>query len=110
MVEDNIRLVLNEYNSKFITSETSPGIYFFKDLTDVVSGDLKSGLETSHSIEIEYDDISVKTKLVVRSGIIAIRFDETSFLSTILGFTPHWDYKHYNENIGQKLFWITLRF
>ena len=44
-------------------------------------------------IDIEYDDITMKTKLVVKSGIIAIRFDEKSFFSTVLGFTPGWDYK-----------------
>ena len=25
------------------------------------------------------------------------------FFSTILGFTSEWDYKHYNENISQKI-------
>ena len=41
--------------------------------------------------------------MLVRSGIIAIRFDEKSFFSTILGFTPGWDYKHYNQYISQKI-------
>ena len=45
----------------------------------------------------------MKTKLDVRSGIIAIRFDEKSFFSTILGFTPGWDYKHYNKYTSQKI-------
>ena len=45
----------------------------------------------------------METKLVVRSGIIAIRFDEKSFFSTFLGFTPHWIYKHYNEYISKKI-------
>ena len=35
-------------------------------------------------------------------GIIAGRFDEKSFSSTILNFTLHWDYKHYKESTGQK--------
>ena len=43
------------------------------------------------------------TKLVVRSGIVALRFDEKSFFNTILGFTPGWDYKHYNKYISQKI-------
>ena len=34
---------------------------------------------------------------------MVIRFDENSFFSTILGFTPGWDYKHYNEYISQKI-------
>ena len=41
--------------------------------------------------------------MVVRSGIIAIRFDENSFFSTILGFTPGWDYKHYNQYLSQNI-------
>ena len=45
----------------------------------------------------------MKNKLVVKFGIIAIRFDEKSFFSTVLGFTPGWDYKHYNKNTSQKI-------
>ena len=41
--------------------------------------------------------------MVVKEGIIAIRFDEKSFFSTILGFTPGWDYKHYNKYVSQKI-------
>ena len=33
LVEDDIRLVLDEYNSSFITYELEPGIYTFKDLS-----------------------------------------------------------------------------
>ena len=44
----------------------------------------------------------MKTKLVLRSGFIAKRFDEKSFCSTILGFNPHWENKHYIEYINQK--------
>ena len=45
----------------------------------------------------------MKTKLDVKAGIIAIRFDEMSFFSTVLGFTAGWDYKHYNKYISQKI-------
>ena len=45
----------------------------------------------------------MKTELVLRSGNIAIKFDDKSFFSIILGFTPHWDYKHYNEYVSQKI-------
>ena len=44
----------------------------------------------------------MKTKLNVRTGVIGIRFDEQSFFSSILGFTPHWDYKHHIKYISQK--------
>ena len=49
------------------------------------------------------DDISMKTKLVVRSGITAIRFDEKSFFISILGFTLHCDYKQYNYKLARKV-------
>ena len=52
---------------------------------------------------IEFDDITMKTKLVVGDGIIAIRFDEKSFFSTVLVVTSSWEYKQYNEYISQKL-------
>ena len=32
-------------------------------------------------------------KLTLRPDINALRFDEKSFFNTILGFSPHWDYK-----------------
>ena len=37
LVEDDIRLVLDEYNSSFITYELEPGIYTFKDLSEALS-------------------------------------------------------------------------
>ena len=97
VVEDDIKLVLDEYNSSFVTYELPPGIYTFKDLSEVLFNILQSEYPGSlNVIDIKFDDITRKTKLVVRPGIIAIRFDEKSFFSSILGFTPGWDYKHYN--------------
>ena len=49
----------------------------------------------------------METKLVVRSGNIAIRFDEKSIFSTILGFNPHWDYKNYIKYKSQKTIKLT---
>ena len=56
-----------------------------------------------NAIDIEFDDFTKKTKLVVRLRFIAIRFDEKSLFSNILGFTPHWDFKKYNDYISQKI-------
>ena len=104
LVEDDIKLVLDEYNSSFITYELEPGIYTFKDISEALCNILQSEYPgPSNVIDIEYDDITMKTKLVVNIGIIAIRFDEKSFFNTILGFTPGWDYKHYNKYISQKI-------
>ena len=104
LVEDDIKLVLEEYNSNFITYELAPGIYSYKDIAEAVFYILQSEYpQSSSEILIRLDDITRKTKLVVRSGFIAIRFDEKSFFSTILGFTPGWDYKHYNQYLSQKI-------
>ena len=90
LVEDVIRLVLDEYNSSFITNELEPGIYTFKDFSEILLKILQPEYAgCQNAIDIEFDDITMKTRLVVRSGIIAIRFDEKSFFSTYyLGFQP----------------------
>ena len=104
MVEDDIRLVLDKYNSSFFTYEIEPGIYTLKDISEGLFKILQLEYPRSSSeIVLEFDDITRKTKLVVKPGIIAIRSDENSFLSTILGFTSGWDYKNYNEYISQKI-------
>ena len=36
VVEDDFKLVLEEYNSSYITYETSPGIYTFKDFSEAL--------------------------------------------------------------------------
>ena len=104
LVKDDNKLVLDEYNSNFITYELEPGIYTFKDISEALFNILQTEYPgSSNVIIIEYDNITGKTKLVVRDGIIAIRFDEKSFFSTILSFTSGWDYKHYNRYISQKI-------
>ena len=45
----------------------------------------------------------MKTELFVGVGIIAIRFDKQSFFSTILGFTPGWDFKPNIVYMSQKI-------
>ena len=88
LVEDDIKLVLDENNSSCITYDLDSGIYTFKDISEVLFNILQSEYpEPSNVIDIEYDDITMKTKLVVKSGIIAITFDENSFFNTVLGFT-----------------------
>ena len=102
-VEDDIRLVFDKYTSCFDTYELQPGIYTFKDISEALFNILQLEYSANSSeIVIELDNITKKTKLVVRLGIIAIRLDEKSFFSIILGFTPGWDYKHYNEYNSQK--------
>ena len=94
--EENINLILKEYNLHFITSELSPGIYTIKDISDVVQ------TFSGHSdiIEIGYDDISMKTKIILKYkdfredfGLGTLRFDKKSFFHTLLGHDPYFDYK-----------------
>ena len=104
LVEHDIKLVLDESKSSFITYEITPGLYTFKDVSETFFNILQPEYpEPSNAIDIEYDDITMKTGLVVNSAITAIRFDEKSFFSTVLGFTPGWVYTHYSEYISQKI-------
>ena len=102
LIEDDVKLVLDEYNSSFITYELKPGIYSYREISEALFYILHSEYpQTDSEIFIRLDDITKKTKLVVNSGIIAIRFDEKSFFCTILGFTAGWDYKHYIQYLSQ---------
>ena len=104
LLEDDIKMVLDEYNSSFISYELQLGIYTFKDLSKALLSIPQHEYERYlNAIDIEFDDFTMKNKLVVRSGNIAISFDEKSFFSTILGFQPHWDYQHYNKYVSQKI-------
>ena len=95
LIEDGIKLALDEYNSSFITYELQPGIFSFKDISEAFFNILQTEYPgPSNVIVIEFDDITTKTKLVVKNGIIAKRFDEKIFFSTVLGFTSGWDFKH----------------
>ena len=90
--DDNIRLILKQYNEKFITYELDPGNYTVEDLQKAVYplGDHEN------TLQIEYDDLNKRVKLILtRFGDTfgTLRFDEKSFFHTLLGFTPYWDYK-----------------
>ena len=92
----DIQLILKEYNSHFITYELSPGVYTMQDIADAIH------TFSGHSdiIEIEYDDISMKTKIILKYkdfrenfGLGTLRFDKKSFFHTLLGHDPYFDYK-----------------
>ena len=73
MVKDDVRWVLVEYNSGFITYEVQPCFYLFKDISEALFNVLQTEIQRpSNVIVIEFDDINMKTKLVVTSGIIAL--------------------------------------
>ena len=96
LAEEDIEIVLKEYNSHFITYEITPGIYSIQDISDTIQT-FSGHMET---IQIEFYDISMKTKFILkyiggleRFVLGTLRFDERSFFHTLLGFTPYWDYK-----------------
>ena len=80
LVEADIRLALDKSNSTFNTSELLSGMYTFKDLSEVLLRNVQlepKGVD--NAIDSEIDDVSMKFKLVERSDIIAIKFNEKSF-------------------------------
>ena len=94
--EEDFQLILKEYNSHFLTYELPPGIYSIQNFSDTIHT-FSGHMET---IQIEYDDISMKTKIILKyiDGqemfvLGTLRFDERSFFHTLLGFIPYWDYK-----------------
>ena len=94
--EDNIRLILKQYNKKLITYELDPGKYTIEDLQKAVY----PLVDHEGTLQIEYDDLNKKVKLyfntMLEESFGALRFDKKSFFHTILGFDPHWDYKPTN--------------
>ena len=81
--EDDIRLILKQYNANFVSYELDPGNYTIEDLQKAVYplGDHEGTLKN------EYDDLNKKTKLnLTRFGSTfgTWRFDEKLF------FIPYW--------------------
>ena len=80
--EDNIRLILKQYNEKFITYELDPGNYTIEDLKKAVHslGDHEGALQ------IEYDDLDKKVNFFLTpfdESFGTLRFDEKSFFHTL---------------------------
>ena len=93
--EDNIQLILKQYNEKFVTYELDPGNYTIEDLKKAVYplGDHEG------TLQIENDDLNKKVRLILTrfgSTFGTLRFDKKSFFHTIFGFAPYWDYKPTN--------------
>ena len=104
--EDDIHLILEHYFSKFVLYELPLGIFSFKDISEV---DNTKG-DRPGTIQLEYDEVSMKTKPVskhftgARSTIGTLRFDKESFFNTILRFEPYWDYKpHHHAYTSEKV-------
>ena len=100
---DDIRLVLDEYKLSFITCNLEPGIYTFKGLSEALFNILQHEYPSNSEIAIEYDDITMKTELFVKSGIIAKKFDEKMFFNTVLGCNHDWGYNTIMNILVKKL-------
>ena len=90
--EDDIQVILKQYNSNFVTYELSPCIYTIKGIAEAANtkGDHEG------TLKIENDKISMKTKLILKRFVGTfgnLRFIEKSFFHTSLKFTPYWDFK-----------------
>ena len=99
--EEDIQLILQEYNSHFITYELTPGIYLIQDISDAIQ--TFSGHE--ETIQLENDDISMRATIILKFknekmkfAWGTLRFNKQSFFHTLLGFSPYWDYKPSNSN------------
>ena len=88
--EDNIRLILKQYNEKFVTYELEPGYYTIEDLQRAVY----PLYNHEGTLQIEYDDINKKVKLILDCfglNLRTLRFDKNIVFSynirfyTILG-------------------------
>ena len=101
---------MKQYNSKFITYKIPPGAYTFKDLSIVLSrgfiieyeirGRMRPNPkhDLSDSIIIDSDNVSLINKLRLGPQIMVLRFDQKSFFSTNLGFSPYWENKKYTSD------------
>ena len=84
----NIQSTLKRYFSYFITYEIHPGAYTIKTISEAVF----TKRDDDRSVQIECDDISMKTKFVLTPcGLIfgTLRFDEKSFHTFFLRCTPY---------------------
>ena len=89
--EDDLQLIAKQWKSIFITYETPTGIYAISVLPEVVY----TMKDYEGTLQIEYDDISLKTKIIlIRSGgtLGTLEFDQRSFFY-FLEFTSYWDCK-----------------
>ena len=86
----DVHLSLKPNDEKFITHQISPGIYSNK----VISDAFYTMDDHEGNLKIEYDHITMKTKLIITrfgSTFGILGFNEKSFIHTSVKFTPYWD-------------------
>ena len=92
--EDDIQLILKQYNEKFITYELDPGNYTIENLQKAVYllGDHEGTLQVEYVLNKKVK--FVLTRFVSTFG--TLRFDKKSFFHTLLKFESYWDYQPTN--------------
>ena len=86
--EDDIQLISKQYNSYFIAYEIPPAVYSIKDDSEAV---YKKG-NFEGTIQIENDDISMKTKLFESQFVLTfgtLRFDRKSIFLLLYYVSHH---------------------
>ena len=88
-------MILNYYNSNFVTYETALGIYSIKDISEGVYplGDHEG------TSRFEYNDITMNTKHFLThfgSTFGKLGFDQRTFFIKFLRFPAFWDHKRTN--------------
>ena len=97
--ENDLQLILKQYNSKFTKYKFPPGVYTFKDICVVLSRGFRIEFEVggwmrpikkygSHnSILIKLITLLI-IKFKLRNDIKVMRFHKKSLFNTILSFSP----------------------
>ena len=87
LVEGIIQLFLKQYNSCFITYEKPPVIYTINDFSEAV---YTKGVNEG-TLQIEQDDITMKTKRSFGLTLGTLTFNRQSFFNNLSGLIPYWD-------------------
>ena len=85
--KDDMKLVLIERCSNFVSYELPPGIYELRNIITVIGsfGGLQGKLQT--------ENVDIIKEIKVNIAKITLGFDENSFLNTVLCFIPFCDFK-----------------
>ena len=113
--EGDIQKLIKQYISHFTTYEVSPGIFQLKTFLKFFSRGFQNEFQIRgrirpnviynqpNSIIVECDKITMRTKLLVRGDIPALRFDQNLFFSSILGLASGCDFRRDYEYFGEKI-------
>ena len=93
LIKDDIQIILEQSMSKFVRYETLPGNYSVKENSEIVH----TKVDRPGNLQLEFDDINMKTKLHVKGfgELLEIsKFIEKSLSFVFSSFTAYWEYKH----------------